>query len=178
MGDSPDVKLLSCSDTKKTENEYYKSYGVHFFVDDYRFEGIFKRPELSLDKYSQYAFLLTPDYSLYAEMPQWRQIENIGKSRWIGAYWQNNGCIVVPTLSWSGPRSYEYCFKSIEKGSIVAVGTIGCRQSKRAFMLGYKEMLSQIDPSAIICFGTPFKEMEGNVIAVDYISSRAKKRGA
>lgn len=25
---------------------------------------------------------------------------------------------------------------------------------------------------AIICFGTPFEEMEGNIVAVDYISSR------
>jgi len=173
-----DVKLLACSDTKASEIEYYKTYGVHFFVDDFRFEGIYKKPEASLAKYSQYAFLLTPDFSLYAEMPQWRQIENVGKTRWIGAYWQEKGLTVIPTVSWSGPRSFEFCFKTIEKGSIVAIGMIGCRQSKQAFMLGYNEMLSQIDPSAIICFGKPFDEMTGNIIDVDYISSRSKKRGA
>lgn len=173
-----DVKLLACSDTKASETEYYKTYGVHFFVDDFRFEGIYKKPEASLTKYSQYAFLLTPDFSLYAEMPQWRQIESVGKSRWIGAYWQDKGLTVIPTVSWSSPRSFEYCFKAIEKGSIVAIGMIGCKQSKRAFMLGYNEMLSQVNPSAIICFGTPFDEMTENIIVVDYISSRSKKRGA
>ncbi len=33
-------------------------------------------------------------------------------------------------------------------------------------------MLEMLSPSAIICFGTPFKEMRGNILAVDYLASR------
>ena len=33
-------------------------------------------------------------------------------------------------------------------------------------------MLDKIQPSAIICFGTPFDEMQGNIIKVDYMESR------
>jgi hypothetical protein len=33
-------------------------------------------------------------------------------------------------------------------------------------------MLEKLNPSNIICFGTPFEEMEGNIIAVDYAESR------
>ena len=37
---------------------------------------------------------------------------------------------------------------------------------------GYNAMLERIAPSHIICFGTPFAEMEGNIIPVDYMESR------
>ena len=36
---------------------------------------------------------------------------------------------VIPTISWSGARSYEFCFDGVEKGSIVAVGMIGCKRA-------------------------------------------------
>ena len=33
-------------------------------------------------------------------------------------------------------------------------------------------MMNRIEPKAVICFGSPFSEMEGNVITVDYMKSR------
>ena len=165
------VDLIACSDTSAHDvDNLYK--GVHFFVDDFRFEGIYAHPEKSLEKYSRYRFLLTPDFSLYSEMKPWRQIESVGKTRWVGAYWQKNGAIVVPTISWAQPSSFRFCFDAIEKGSIVAVGMIGCKHEKIAFLKGYDAMLNAIEPSAVICFGAPYPEMDGNIISVDYISSR------
>ena len=40
-----------------------------------------------------------------------------------------------------------------------------------AFLRGYNAMLERIEPIAIICFATPFPEMQGNIIHVDYQSS-------
>ena len=62
-----DIQLLSSTNTRSNDSAKNKNKGVHFFVDDYRFNGIYDNPERSLKKYSQYAFLLTPDYSTYAE---------------------------------------------------------------------------------------------------------------
>ena len=169
------VELIACSDTRT--NDRYNTYkGVHFFTDDYRFCGIYDHPDRSLEKFRQYRFVLTPDFSLYAEMEPWRQIESVGKSRWIGAYWQSQGLTVIPTVSWAKPSSFRYCFDGIEKTSVVAVGMIGCKHERIAFMKGYNAMLDKIEPSAIICFGTPFPEMCGNIIAVDYLSSRKVMR--
>lgn len=39
-------------------------------------------------------------------------------------------------------------------------------------MIGYDAMLTAIEPQAVICFGVPFPEMEGNIIQIDYTSSR------
>lgn len=167
-----DIMLVACSDTRKNDNEENKKKGVHFFVDDYRFSGVYDNPERTFERYSQYAFLLTPDYSTYADMDLWRQLESVAKNRWVGAYWQSKGKIVIPTLSWSNARSFEFCFDGVEQGAVVAVGMIGCKQSKLNFMRGYNEMLKRIQPSKIICFGAPFPEMSGNIISVDYIASR------
>lgn len=146
--------------------------GVHFFVDDYRFESTYTHPEKAIKRYGKYRFLLSPDFSLYSEMNPWRQIESIGKARWVAAKWQASGHIVIPTVSWGLTRSYDYCFDGIEKNCIVAVGMIGCKKNKLNFLRGYNQMLERIDPEAIICFGEPFIEMNGNIVVVDYQSSR------
>jgi hypothetical protein len=39
-------------------------------------------------------------------------------------------------------------------------------------MRGYEAMLNRLSPEAVICFGSPFSEMEGNVISVSYQESR------
>lgn len=170
--DVENISLIACSDTRSNDNETNTKNGVHFFVDDYRFNGIYNNPEKSLRKYSQYAFLLSPDFSTYADMNLWRQLESVAKNRWCGCYWQDQGFTVIPTISWSTPRSYEFCFDGVEKNSIIAIGMIGCKQNKKEFLRGYDYMLSKIEPEAVICFGTPFDEMRGNIIPVDYRSSR------
>ena len=169
--DVNDIELISCSDvSKKDDRNLHK--GVHFFVDDFRFETIYDHPEKALERYGKYRFLLTPDYSLYAEMDPWRQIESVGKARWVGAKWQANGKIVIPTVSWGLARSFEFCFDGIQKNSIVAVGMIGCKRNKADFLKGYYQMFTKIEPEAIICLGDPFDEMDGNIIPVDYLKSR------
>lgn len=166
------LSLVAYSDTRFNDNEENTKRGVHFFIDDYRFMGIYDNPEKSLAKLSQYSFLLTPDYSTYADMNLWRQIESVAHSRWVGAYWQSKGLIVIPTISWSDARSYSFCFEGVEQNAIVAIGMIGCKGNKIAFMRGYNAMLEKLSPKCIICFGKPFDDMAGNIVVVDYLSSR------
>ncbi len=169
---SANINLVACSDTRADDNEENRKNGVHFFVDDYRFKNIYDNPERSLKRYAQYAFLLTPDFSTYAEMDLWRQLESVAQNRWVGAYWQSKGLTVIPTVSWSTPRSFEFCFDGIEQGGAVAVGMIGCKHGKAGFMRGYNEMLERLKPECIIVFGSSFLEMEGNIIQIDYMDSR------
>ena len=166
------IMLVACSDTRANDNEENKKKGVHFFVDDYRFSGIYDHPDRSFKRYSQYAFLLTPDFSTYTDMDLWRQLESVAKNRWVGAYWQDKGKLVIPTISWGDARSFEFCFDGVEKGGTVAIGMIGCKHSRIGFMRGYNEMLKRLYPEKIIVFGTPFPEMEGNILSVNYLSSR------
>lgn len=165
-------QALACSQTRSNESNELKRFGVHFFVDDYRFCNIFNHPERSFPKYAQYAFLFSPDYSLYADMPLWMQMENVAKNRWCGAYWQSKGKIVIPTVSWSDASSYSFCFDGIERNASVAIGMIGCKHARLPFLRGYATMLDRLSPQYIYVVGTPFPEMEGNIIPVFYPKTR------
>ena len=55
------VRLIAYSDTRQNDRPENTACGVHFFIDDYRFTGIYNNPERSIEKLSQYAFLGNTD---------------------------------------------------------------------------------------------------------------------
>ena len=154
-----DVSLIGYD--KINQSNDYKSI-VHFFLDDYKFESIYNNPEKKIEALRQFKAVLTPDFSMFVEMPIALQLFATFKNRWTGAYLQQQGIKVIPTVRWGDLTSFNFCFDGIEKGSIVAVSTIGVKKQKSHFMLGYNEMLSRIKPSKIICYGKPFDEMKGD----------------
>ncbi len=161
------IKLYSYSNTKYNDLRN-RHRTIHFFIHDYRFEGIYENAEYTVEKLKQYYALCTPDFSLYLDMPITLQMHNTFKNRWCGAYFQSLGIKVIPTISWSDERSFDFCFEGVEKGSVVAVSTHGNHKCEQEFMLGYKKMLEIIKPSAIICYGKPFKDMVGNIKVFPY----------
>ena len=170
------VDLICYADIKANDIDENRQKGVHFFIDDYRMEGIYYNFDKSLHRLSQYKFLLTPDYSLYADMPKAVQLFNVFRNRWVGAYWQSKGLTVIPTVSWSDTASFDFCFDGIEEGAIVAIGMVGCKRNKTTFLRGYNAMLDKIKPSAVICLGDPFPEMQGDIVAIDYRKTRRVNR--
>lgn len=173
---SRDLELIAYSDTRPNDRPENTRKGIHFFVDDFRFDPIIANPGASFPKVSQYAFALTPDNSLYAEMGVWEQIASVGRNRWVGAYWQSRGLTVYPTISWGSPRTYGFCFEGVEQNSPVAVGMVGCKGNPAAFLRGYNAMLDALNPSDVICFGDPLPEMEGVTVVVGYMASRKVAR--
>lgn len=148
---------------------------VHFFMDDYKFEVMWKDPEPRIERMKEYRAVLTPDFSMYTEMPLSIKVYNTFRSRWCGAYMQDKGIKVIPTVSWGEPNTFWFCFDGIPKGSVVAVSTIGVRKEKSLFMQGYEEMMRKIKPQAVICYGEPFEEMKGKIIKVDYAQTNNLK---
>lgn len=151
----------------KLQDEDNKHKTIHFFTYDWLFENVYEKPELAMEKLSQYYAILSPEFSLYWDMPRALQIYSTFKNRWCGAFFQKHGMTVIPTISWGSIPCLEFCFDGIEKGSVVAVSTYTREDNKDGFMLGYNKMLEIIEPSAIICYGTPFPEMNGNIKAID-----------
>lgn len=171
------IQLISVSNIQKNECQTNKDKGVHMFVDDYRFEKFYQSKERYVAILSQYRFIMTPDFSLYIEMPKALQIMNVFKNRYCGAYWQSLGIKVIPTISWSDRDSFSFCFDGVEKGSSVAISTIGCKKAKHNFLTGYFEMIKRIQPEQIICYGLPFKEMENDrLFIVEYQTCWRMKR--
>ena len=172
---SGEIHMIASSNTRSHDAPDNCRCGVYFAVDDYRFTAIYRNPEKSFNKYSQYAFLLTPDFSTYVEMKPWRQLESVAHSRWCGAWWQSKGKTVYPMLTWSTPESYSFCFDAIEKNAVVAVGMNGCKNNNKiGFLRGYNAMLERLEPETIICIGSPFPEMQGNLIVIEHHESRRR----
>ena len=147
---------------------------VHFFLYDYNFESIWKKPDDYVDKLKEYKGVLSPDFSMYIEMNRAVQIYNTFRNRWCGAYLASKGIKVIPTVNWGNEDTFDFCFDGIPEGSIVAVSTYMVHEhnnhsdQKEFFLKGYNEMLKRIKPDKVICYSEPFDEMEGDIIYVDY----------
>lgn len=149
---------------QKIRTNYPLSGGaVHFFLDDERFEPVWKTPEKGFSYIERVGAALTPDFSLYPEMPLALQLFNVYRNRWCGAFWQSRGVRVIPTVGWSDASSYPFCFLGVESGSAVAVSTVGlgdprgtrgATEGERGlFRAGFAEMLARISPRLVLLHG-------------------------
>lgn len=159
------IELWNFTKTKRNDEEN-KHKTIHFFTYDWNFESVYQKPEIAMEKLDQYYALLTPEFSLYWDMPKALQVNSTFKNRWCGAYWQSQGKIVIPTICCAGEESWEFCFDGIEQGSVVAVSTYRRERYKEDFMKSYDKMLEVLNPAAIFCYGEVFSEMRGNVLAI------------
>lgn len=142
---------------------------VHFFLDDYQFFRVWNRPRDYINTLSQFACVLSPDFSLYTDFPVAMQIYNHYRKHWLGAYWQSFGIKVIPTICWSDERSFEWCFDGEPAGGVVAVSSVGTQNSraaKAAFLRGYEAMCERLCPSKIIFYSSVPDECRGNIIHI------------
>lgn len=130
--------------------------GVHFFLDDYQFERVWNSPEDYCTMLADYDCVLTPDFSLYMNMPIAMMIWNTYRSRLIGQMMQDYGCTVIPTVSWAGADSYDFAFDGLPTGGTIAISTIGVKRSKDAFDIwvqGMDECMKVVNPHNVIVYG-------------------------
>ena len=104
--------------------------------------------------------------SIYDDYPLTLQLFNVYRNRWCGRYWQFQGIKVIPTVTWSGRRSFDFAFEGIEKGSTVSISTVGLiwqKEYMNLFNEGYELMIEQIQPTEIIGYGKPIEGLEKNI---------------
>lgn len=156
-----------------------KNVGVHFFIDDYQFERVWRSPQRYIEMLGKYKFVCAPDFSLYLDMPMAAQIWNVYRSRLITAYWQKNGVKVVPVLQWAGPNSWKFCFDGITHGGIVAVSTWGAARNKltkQIWKAGMSEAIQRLRPVAILLYGRLIDFDFGDIQVVHYTNEVQERR--
>lgn len=133
-----------------------KSIGVHFFLDDYQIERVWNRPEFYINKLKDFDCVLTPDFSLYSDMPKSMMIWNIYRSRLIGQLMQKAGIIVIPTVSWADETTFDFCFDGLPQESTLAISTIGVKQNQSKYKVwqsGVDEMIKRCRPKKLMIYG-------------------------
>ncbi|MCR4890267.1 MAG: DUF4417 domain-containing protein [Ruminococcus sp.] len=92
-----ELRLLAFNQAK-SDNGKHSERIVHFFLYDYNFEKLWDKPEEYTELLLKYKGVLTPDFSMYTEMPYSVQIYNTFRNRWCGAYLASKGIRVIPTV--------------------------------------------------------------------------------
>ena len=163
-GNTKFIPFNYAASCKKREDK-----SIHFFVDDYQFTRLWNDPDRYMPMLREYQYVLTPDFSVYTDFPKVLQIYNHYRKHWIGAYMQMHGINVIPTIAWSTPDSYEWCFDGEPTHGTVAISSVGTQKDKIAkelFLKGYKEMIRRLEPESIIFYGNVPEECKGNIIRV------------
>lgn len=134
----------------------------HFFIDDYQFDRVWNNPDMYLDILRRFKAVISPDFSTYMDFPKSIQIFNRYRRQWCGAYWQQFGINVIPTVRWMGEGSESWCFDGIPKNSMICISTVGgFRENavKEIWLKGYHEVLKTLEPSFILFYGKVHNEI-------------------
>ena len=166
---------ISFHEAKSFKGDRSKT-GVHFYTYDNMFDRIWNDPDRYGKMLSDYACVLSPDFSLYADFPLALQIWNHYRKHWMGAYWQQKGLTVIPTICWSTQDSFSWCFTGEPKYSVVSVSSWGCVKDphvRAAFLEAYKVFIRECHPTQVLWFGEKLPiETEENVV---YCESNQQK---
>lgn len=152
--------------------------GVHFFVDDYRFNRLWTHIDDYVPMLQRFRYVMSPDFSTYSDFPKAIQIYNHYRKHWCGAYLQETGIEIIPTISWSTPDSFDWCFDGEPEGGTVAISNVGCmrnHESKTLFIAGYQEMIKRLHPETIIFYGTVPEECMGNIVRLKAFHEKFKE---
>lgn len=153
--------LVPFSERNKITNP--KDAFVVFYEHDDKFVDIVRNPEKYIDDLARFAGVISPDNSVYRDIPLAVQIANIYRNRLIGSFLQRHGIPVIANIRWGDERTYypdlfgeAIAFSSAPKHSIVAVDCYGCirgADNKEHFINGFLSMLDELKPEAVIVYG-------------------------
>ncbi|MFR9310700.1 DUF4417 domain-containing protein [Hydrogeniiclostridium mannosilyticum] len=159
---------------------------VVFYEHDSQFVRLWNNPRKYINILRKYKGVVTPDFSLYRNMPLVMQKWSTYQGKAIGVWLQNKGVEVIPNVRFADERSYSFCFDGVEKRSTVAIGTHGCikKLTDRAyFEKGLAEMVKRLQPQTIIVYGAApgymfgkYKAMGIRIMQFDSAFSAAHKK--
>ncbi len=129
----------------------------HFYEDDYQFERFWNRPERYLPMLSKFAGGLSPDFSLYLNMPKHQQVTNCGRNRTLAYWMQQQGMQIIPNACWSDDESLEWAFDGLPSNSVLSITTQGCMGDdyvcKQSLLNGLHALVRQKQPEKLIVYG-------------------------
>lgn len=159
---------------------------VHFYEHDEKFERIWSNPKHYLNKLKKFKGIISPDFSLYRNMPLVMQMWNTYRGRALAAWLNSNGVSVIPNVRFNDMRTYLFCFDGIEPDKTIALGSHGCikgKSDKEFFKKGLAETVSRLKPKNIVVYGAtpdnifkPFKDMGINIISFESEFSKSRRK--
>lgn len=158
---------------------------VTFYEHDVKFECLWNNPRQYIEKLKKFKGVISPDFSVYRNMPLIMQMWNTYRGRALAVWLQNNGIEIIPNVRFGDERTYSFCFDGIEENKTIALGTHGCikrKEDKIFFKAGLFRLMQRLRPETIIVYGSapdnifkPYKDMGINIIAFESEFSKFRK---
>ena len=141
--------------------------GLVFYEFDSKFDGrdgiynILKygteeRVNQLIAELKEFAFVVCPDYSVYGNFPNYKQIDALSRSREVGYILSAYGIKVVVNYRATFEWTYELALTGICYNGIVAIGTLGClrdNESRTLLKDSVHKLVEYIRPRVIIVYG-------------------------
>lgn len=118
------------SRAKRDKSVFEKYKGLHFYIDDYKFQRIWNYPNRYVDFLKRFDYVIMPDFSLYYNFPQALQIYNKYRNHWLATYFSVNGVNIVPDISLSTSDCFDWSAEAYPLGSLVAFCDVGSKRDK------------------------------------------------
>lgn len=129
---------------------------IHFYEYDCKFADVWDKPRKYISHLSKFQGLITPDFSLYRDMPLVMQEWNTYRGKALGHWWQSQGLNVIPNVRWSDGRTYKFCCNGIPANATICVGSYGSLRDSRNrefFRKGLEFVVSELHPLCIVVYG-------------------------
>ena len=156
-----------------------KTFAVCEYENDSEFKNLLANPDEYIDILKQYQGFISPDCSVYRDMPLAAQITNIYRNRAIGYCFQKHGVYVIPCVRWGDERTYttkvlpeKIAFLGVEKNSIVSVGTYGQlkdRVNRYYFEAGLDSMIETLEPQVVLVYSKMPDEIKNSYPGTKFV---------
>ena len=177
----PDAKTIY--NKHKHEKNFYVDAFVHFYIDDYKFDGvggIWNDSKKAFEILKHFAGIITPDFSTCLDFPEPLKLWNTYRMRAFGYWYGKQGGAVINNVRWGTDETFDYCFEGIPTNSIVAIGTVASglrkKQNREIFTTGFQKMLEVLKPKTIIVYGSAnykcFAEIRQDVEIIEFCSRK------
>lgn len=144
-----------------------KGHGLIFYEFDCKFDGrdgiynILKygteeEVQQLIEELKEFAFVVCPDYSVYGNFPNYKQIDSMSRSREVGYILSTYGIKVIVNFRATYEWTYELALTGICYNGIVSIGTLGCLRDKESRTLlknSVQALVEYIKPRIIIVYG-------------------------
>lgn len=130
---------------------------VHFYEDDYRFIRLWNDPERYFRRLARFAGVVSPDFSVYRNMPVAQKIEHTYRNQLLGARMQADGINVLANIRLSGRESITYALAGAPRHSTIALGLNGCvkdQANRRHVVEEIRIVCDELAPAHLVVYGS------------------------
>lgn len=146
---------------------------IHSFSCDNTLLRAYSNPYKYLKRTAKYFAVSSFDFSMDVKMDFRYILAAVYDNRWSGAFMQAHGRLVIPTVGWLTPETYDLCFAGLKDGGVFIISTLGANNpnSYDIFINGYTELRKRFPNTKIICLGDKLQGMDNDICYVLYEES-------